>query len=387
MQLYSCYSNNSDQIRYVPEGDFSQCKIELQIGGANQMVVRIHKKTSLYNWLVTDPNASFRLVDDNVDIQFVKYRSGQELTQLSNEYYSELLLFSSIINLKSKVPTIPANYIYSGSAFGFITSFGGEYDWQLLGNDFELVNFKCGVLDYMSILDEICKQSSWSYYEKGIDKITKKSIIYIGDFKQKAVSLEINNLATHQNIWGKAKPTVTNYDYKFANSVKYLEVMGNTGKGSDPTTAIFLDGTIAQKTNYPIIQINDRYFVQNLDYIGTDESKQTVVIDLPANSTKIDLYNSAISELDKIRNAILYQLKIWSPTVIHAGEKVQLNYHTQDFDITDNSTIKKVVYDYGTRSAVVSIVYEPRFPVAGKTQKLLYQIKGNQERQRLLPKF
>ena len=156
----------------------------------------------------------------------------------------------------------------------------------------------------------------------------------------------------------------------------------DTGNGTG-TGSIDLSGSgIVQDPNYPIVAINDRYYIQNTFYTAQYPTFKTLVIQ---NSTVQGLYDQGVGKLMESNNPFIYDISLVATEYVPAGERVAVKFRNSQTSFDLEATIKSVEYDFGTGQGKFTLTASPSITVDGGASRIFEDLVRYQKAKQYQP--
>jgi hypothetical protein len=372
----------NQNLGYIPQDCILSATIKSELGSVNQLNIKLTKKyPELIQRLINNANTGIvvRANDKSTYNQILNqvFRMTND-AQSENSETIELVMFSTLYNLASSQPTYPRNYDYSGSGYSFLQTLDSTVNFGIVSND-QTITLNTGALNNYELVKEVIKQAGWQYVQNNLSWNQAYgrliSQVTVGKFEELPITRKITNIhAYNQDI------TITDWKRKITiESIKYLEMIVDTGKGTG-TGSIDLSGSgIIQDPNYPIVSINGRYYIQNSYYNAQYPTFQTLVVQ---NSTAQGLYSQGVNKLIEANNPFIYDLSIVSTEYVPAGERVSVKYRTNQTSFDLEATIKSSEFDFGTGLCKFTLTASPSITIdSGATRIFEDLVKYNRARQ------
>jgi hypothetical protein len=372
-------------LQYIPPDFILSCTIKSELGSINQLNLKLSKKyPEIINRLIYNINTGISIRDNDKSsynqILNQVFRMTNE-AQSENSETIELVLFSTLYNLASSQPIYPRNYDYSGSAYSFLQTLSNTVNFVNISSD-RTIAINTGALNNFELVKEATKQAGWQYtqnnmvwsqnYQRLISQVT------VGKFEESPITRKITNIHQYnQDI------TITDWKRKITiESIKYLEMIVDTGKGTG-TGSIDLSGSgIIQNPNYPIVTINGRYYIQNGFYTAQYPTFQSLVIQ---NATVQGLYDQGVGKIIESNNPFIYDLSLVTTEFVPAGERVAVKFRSSQTSFELEATIKSVEYDFGTGQGKFILTSSPSITVDGGATRIFEDLVNYQKARQYQP--
>ena len=374
-------------LQYLSDDCVLSCVIKSELGSINQLNIKLSKKyPEIVNRLIFSANTGIviRTNDKSSYNQILNqvFRMTNEAQVETNETV-ELVLFSTLYNLTYSQPIYPLNYDYSGSAYSFLQTLSGTVNFANISND-KLVTINTGALNNFELVKEVIKQTGWQYlqnnlaWNQNLGRLISQ--VTVGKFEELPITRRITNLHSYnQDI------TIADWKRKITvESIKYLEMIVDTGNGTG-TGSLNLGGSgIVQDPNYPIVSINGRYYIQNTFYTAQYPTFQTIVVQ---NSTIQGLYNQGVNKIIESNNPFIYDLSLVTTEYVPAGERVSVKFRSNQTSFDLIATIKSVEYDFGTGQGKFTLTASPSITIDNGATRIFEDLVKYQKAKQYQPQF
>lgn len=363
-------------------GGVTELELSMDTNIHNELKMTINPVLeSHYDFLKNNPNAGVRVrqLDDDqsviFDMAFIKDRQAQfeNASGRVNLTFRSSTLLLDLNNIRY----VPKYTVWNGGAFKLISQISPNFIWELVGNDVD-ISLQTGTMGNIELLNKVVETvGNWSWREKGIDSLTNKTVIQVGDFRKLGVT-ETARFFENDDIFDTKTIRIVG-DPKInlnGDSITHLAASGlnSGGESAVKSSTVFLDDPQADyvKADFPLVDIGERddsgkilYYIFNLSTysnlgfnklekkeISLSSNSQTIVSneiknDFDYKKAQKNVYNQAVAYLRKKSFGQSYSFDFRFPRLILPGTKLYLNYskyHTYFDKTREIINTSEVVY-------------------------------------------